>query len=74
MNPFANSPSSEPTRMEIQYRLTPEQEQLQRQVLKTVQGARWIRRAFLIFFVLAFLAVMGGIAFVVVHIAATFAN
>jgi len=72
MNPYTNPPSPEPTRTEIQYRLTPEQEQMQRQVLKRVQGMRWLFRAFMIFFLLALVAVVGGIAFVIVQIAATF--
>jgi hypothetical protein len=58
--------------MEIQYRLTPEQEQMQSQVLKRVQGMRWFFRAFMVFFLLAFLAVLGGIAFVVTQIATHF--
>jgi nitrate reductase NapE component len=74
MNPYTNPPSPEPTRMEIQYRLTPEQEQMQSQVLKRVQGMRWLFRAFMIFFLLALVAVVGGIAFVIVQIAATFAH
>jgi nitrate reductase NapE component len=72
MNPYTNPPSPEPTRMEIQYRLTSEQEQMQRQVLKRVQGMRWLFRVFMIFFLLALVAVVGGIAFVIVQIAATF--
>jgi hypothetical protein len=70
MNPSTNSPTPEPTRMEIQYGLTPEQVQMQRQVLKRVQGARWLFRVFMIFFLLALVAVVGGIAFVIVQIAA----
>ena len=69
MNPYPNSPSPEPTRMEIQYRLTPEQEQLQSQVLNRVQGMRWLFRVFMIFFVLVFLGVLAGAAFVITQIA-----
>ena len=72
MNPFTNPPSPEPTHVEIQYRLTPEQEQMQSQVLKRVQGMRWFFRVFMIFFLLAFLAVVVGIAFVIAQIAAHF--
>jgi hypothetical protein len=54
--------------MEIQYRLTPEQEQLQSHVLKRVQGMRWLFRVFMIFFVLVFLGVLAGAAFVITEI------
>jgi len=69
MNPYTNPPSPEPTRMEIQYRLTSEQEQLQRHVQQRVQGMRWLFRAFMIFFVLVFLGVVAGAAFVITQIA-----
>jgi nitrate reductase NapE component len=72
MKPSRSPSAREPTRMEIQYRLTPEQEQLQRQVQQRVQGMRWLFRVFMIFFLLAFVAVVGGIAFVIAQIAATF--
>jgi hypothetical protein len=72
VNPYTNPTSPEPTRMEIRYRLTPEQEQMQRQVQQRVQGMRWLFRAFMVFFLLALVAVLGGIAFVIVQIAATF--
>ena len=67
-----NPSAQESSRVEIEYRLTPEQEQLQSHVLQRVQGMRWLFRVFMIFCGLALLAVVGGIAFVVVQIAATF--
>jgi hypothetical protein len=72
MNPFTSPPSPEPTRVEIQYRLTPEQEQLQRRISGQVRG---MRRIFGVFFVVCLLVVLVGAGFVVfmiVHAASSF--
>jgi len=69
MNPSTNSPSSEPTRVEIVYSLTPEQQQLQRTVQKRLQGVCRLFPVFLLVFLMAFLVVAGGMVFVFVQIA-----
>jgi hypothetical protein len=69
MNPSANSPSPEPTRVEIVYALTPEQQEVQRRVQKQVRGMRRVFfPLFMLFFVLAFLIVVVVGGFVVVQI------
>ncbi|HEV2238160.1 MAG TPA: hypothetical protein VGR57_15980 [Ktedonobacterales bacterium] len=69
MNPSTNPPSPEPTRVEIVYALTPEQQQMQSRVQKRVQGMSRFMGVFFLFFLLAFVVAVGGIVFVVVQIA-----
>lgn len=70
MNPSTNSPSSEPTRVELVYASTPEQQEMQRRVQKQVRGMRRVLfPLFMLFFVLAFLIVVAVGIFVVVEIA-----
>jgi hypothetical protein len=67
MSPSANR--SEPARVEFSVALTPEQEEMQRHAMKRVRGMRWLFPVFMVFFVLCFLAVVAGVAFVIVNIA-----
>ena len=67
MNPFPNPPSPEPTRVEIQYRLTPEQEQFQRAVRRRVRGMNRIFGVLWVFLLVVVLAVMGFVVFMIVH-------
>ena len=69
MHPFPNSPSSEPTRVELVYASTPEQQEMQRRAQRRVRGASRLFPVFMLFFVLAFLVVVAGGIFVVVEIA-----
>jgi hypothetical protein len=72
MNPYTNPPSPEPTRVEIQYRLTPEQEQVQRRIRGQVRGMRRIIGVFALIVLAVILAVAGVVVFVIVHLAASF--
>jgi hypothetical protein len=72
MNPSTNPPSPEPTRVEIQYRPTPEQEQLQRRISGQVRGMSRIIGVFALIVLAVFLAMAGVIVFVIVHFASNF--
>ena len=67
MNPSPNPSAPEPTRVEIQYRLTPEQEQFQRAVQKRVRGMNRIFGVVWLFLLVVILAVMGFVVFMIVH-------
>ncbi len=72
MNPFTNPPSPEPTRVEIQYRLTPEQEQLQRKVTGHVRVMSRIFGVIFLFLLVVVLVGMGFVVFMIVHAASSF--
>ena len=67
MNQFTGSPAPEPTRVEIQYRLTPEQEQFQRRTSRRVRRMGRIFGVVWLFLLIVVLAVMGFVGFMIVH-------
>jgi hypothetical protein len=71
MTPLTNPPSPEPTRVEIQYRLTPEQEQLQRKATGHVLGLFRVMVPVMLLLLVVFLVVAGVVVFLVLHIASS---
>jgi hypothetical protein len=67
MNPYTNPPSPEPIRVEIQYRLIPEQEQFQRRISGQVRSMNRIFVVVWLFLLVVVLAGAGFVAFMIVH-------